>query len=57
MCIRAKFLSSSLPTTAALGVRREKAAQGPPGDSLQLEAIGAVMEVTKWPKPCCFLLR
>ena len=25
--------------------------QGPPGDSLQLEAIGAVMEVTKWLKP------
>jgi len=25
--------------------------QGPPGDSLQPEAIGAVMEVTKWLKP------
>src|ERR1700757_2575968 len=37
-------------------VRRDKAAlfqwvQGPPGDSLQPEAIGAVMEVTKWLKP------
>ena len=35
---------------------RDKAAlfqwvQGPPGDSLQPEAIGAVMEVTKWLKP------
>ncbi|HKQ88501.1 MAG TPA: hypothetical protein VJS43_17215, partial [Candidatus Acidoferrales bacterium] len=41
---------------AGYGVRREKAAlfqwvQGPPGDSLQPEAIGAVMEVTKWLKP------
>jgi len=25
--------------------------RGPPGDSLQPEAIGAVMEVTKWLKP------
>ena len=25
--------------------------QGPPGDSLQPEAIGAVMEVTKWLEP------
>jgi hypothetical protein len=25
--------------------------QAPPGDSLQPEAIGAVMEVTKWLKP------
>ena len=25
--------------------------QGPPGDSLPPEAIGAVMEVTKWLKP------
>ena len=25
--------------------------QGPPGESLQPEAIGAVMEVTKWLKP------
>ena len=37
------------------GVRRDKGAfqwvQAPPGDSLQPEAIGAVMEVTKWLKP------
>ena len=25
--------------------------RGPPGESLQPEAIGAVMEVTKWLKP------
>src|SRR5437763_9492900 len=41
--------------SAAVGVRREGGAfqwvQGPPGDSLLPEAIGAVMEVTKWLKP------
>ena len=40
---------------SAQGVRRDKAALSsgckPPGDSLQPEAIGAVMEVTKWLKP------
>jgi hypothetical protein len=41
---------------AALGVRREKAAlssgcEAHPAKSLQPEAIGAVMEVTKWLKP------
>src|ERR1700756_1131585 len=41
---------------SAFHVRRDKAAlfqwvQAPPGDSLQPEAIGAVMEVTKWLKP------
>ena len=29
----------------------DKWVQGPPGDSLPPEAIGAVMEVTKWLKP------
>src|SRR5262252_459798 len=29
----------------------DKWVQGPPGDSLQPEAIGAVMEATKWLKP------
>src|SRR5215831_15673948 len=29
----------------------DKWVRGPPGDSLQPEAIGAVMEVTKWLKP------
>jgi len=47
---------SSLRAMTAYGVRREKAAlfqwvQVPPGDSLPPEAIGAVMEVTKWLKP------
>jgi hypothetical protein len=42
--------------TAAVGVRREKAAlssgcKAHPAISLQPEAIGAVMEVTKWLKP------
>src|SRR5580692_9202502 len=39
--------------TAAFGVRRDKAAlsSGCKADSLQPEAIGAVMEVTKWLKP------
>jgi hypothetical protein len=42
--------------TAAFGVRREKAAlssgcKAHPAISLQPEAIGAVMEVTKWLKP------
>ena len=41
---------------AALGVRRAKAAflsgcKSPPAILLQPEAIGAVMEVTKWLKP------
>ena len=41
---------------AALGVRRDKAAlfqwvQVPPGEMLQPEVTGAVMEVTKWLKP------
>jgi hypothetical protein len=31
--------------------------QAPPGDSLQPEAIGAVMEVTKWLKPSDGALR
>ena len=40
----------------AIGVRREKGGafqwvQGPPGASLQPEATGAGMEVTKWLKP------
>jgi hypothetical protein len=39
----------------ALGVRLKRRrfqwVQGPRGDSLQPEAIGAVMEVTKWLKP------
>jgi hypothetical protein len=39
-----------------IGVRREKAAlssgcEAHPAKSLQPEAIGAVMEVTKWLKP------
>jgi hypothetical protein len=29
----------------------DKWVRGPPGDTLQPEAIGAVMEVTKWLKP------
>jgi hypothetical protein len=42
--------------TAGIGVRREKAAlssgcKAHPAISLQPEAIGAVMEVTKWLKP------
>src|SRR5246127_239770 len=41
---------------SAFHVRRDKGGafqwvQAPPGDSLQPEAIGAVMEVTKWLKP------
>jgi hypothetical protein len=40
---------------SALGVRRDKAALSsgcdPPRQPLQPEAIGAVMEVTKWLKP------
>ena len=41
---------------AVIGVRREKAAlssgcEAHPAKSLQPEAIGAVMEVTKWLKP------
>ena len=39
-----------------MGVRRAKAAlfqwvKAPPGEMLQPEVIGAVMEVTKWLKP------
>ena len=39
-----------------MGVRRSKAAlfqwvKAPPGEMLQPEATGAVMEVTKWLKP------
>ena len=39
-----------------MGVRRAKAAffqwvKAPPGEMLQPEATGAVMEVTKWLKP------
>jgi len=52
------FLSVRLPkfATAAMGVRRAKAAlfqwvKAPPGEMLQPEATGAVMEVTKWLKP------
>ena len=42
--------------TTGIGVRREKAAlssgcKAHPAISLQPEAIGAVMEVTKWLKP------
>ena len=41
---------------AGMGVRRDKAAlsggcEAHPANSLQPEAIGAVMEVTKWLKP------
>ena len=41
---------------AVMGVRRDKAAlssgcKSHPANSLQPEAIGAVMEVTKWLKP------
>ena len=50
------IIFSSNVRMAAPGVRRDKAAlssgcKPPPGDSLQPEAIGAVMEVTKWLKP------
>jgi len=55
---RNRFLTepANINATAGNGVRREKAAlfqwvQVPPGDSLPPEAIGAVMEVTKWLKP------
>src|ERR1700729_477331 len=48
--------STQLSRTAGFGVRREKAAlssgcEAHPAKSLQPEAIGAVMEVTKWLKP------
>jgi hypothetical protein len=46
-----------ISSLAAPGVRRAKAAlffqwvKAPPGEMLQPEATGAVMEVTKWLKP------
>jgi hypothetical protein len=47
---------SEIGPTTAIGVRRVKAAlssgcKSHPANSLQPEATGAVMEVTKWPKP------
>ena len=51
-----KMRSGDLIPMAVFHVRRDKAAlfqwvQGPPGDSLQPEATGAGMEVTKCLKP------
>jgi hypothetical protein len=47
---------------SAIGVRREKAAlyqwvKGPPGEMLQPEATGAIVEVTKRLKPSVKLSR
>jgi hypothetical protein len=47
---------------SALGVRRDQAARfqwvlAPPGNPLQPEATGAVMEVTKWLKPSVSMSR
>ena len=49
-------LGADLKQTSVSGVRRAKAALSSgckphPANSLQPEAIGAVMEVTKWLKP------
>ena len=53
---RFRLRATTLPRTTAMGVRRDKAAlssgcESHPARSLQPEATGAVMEVTKWLKP------